>query len=222
MRYVDRDQFILRFCRGKRVLHLGCVGLTDLPVAERVRLFPQTLHWRLSKAARVSGVDNSADTVARLREDVLADNILVGDVQHLERIEALRPEFEVILAADIIEHLSNPGLMLDGIRRLCRAETQVLLTTPNAFGLLNFLRYVGRRFAEGREHVMKFDFDNLSSLLQRHGFAQLEAGTCHQRQPRRRRAWVALGTLLFRLLPRLGGTIFVLAVPDRSGAPAPP
>ena len=215
VRYVDRDEYILKFCRGKRVLHLGCVGLTDLPSAERVRLFSETLHWRLSQIARVVGVDNSANVVARLREMGMADNIVVGDVQRLGEIEVLRPEFEVILAADIIEHVSNPGQLLDGIHRLCRVDTDVLITTPNAFGLFNFMRFTAHRFHEGLEHVMSFNFDNLSNLLKRHGFEQMELCTCHQRTQHLPRGLVWLGRSILSRLPRLGGTILAHAIVDR-------
>jgi 2-polyprenyl-3-methyl-5-hydroxy-6-metoxy-1,4-benzoquinol methylase len=222
MRYVDRDGFILQFCRGKRVLHLGCVGLTDLPSEERVLRFPETLHWRLSQVARVIGVDNSANVVARLRESDLAANIVVGDVQALEEIEALRPEFDVILAADIIEHVSNPGRLLDGIHRLCRADTDVLLTTPNAFGLFNFIRFMAHRFGEGREHVMAFNFYNLANLLRRHGFEPIELGTCHQRSRHLPPGLFVLGAFLLSRLPRLGGTIFVQAIAGREQMSRPP
>jgi hypothetical protein len=87
----------------------------------------------------------------------------------------------------------------------------VLITTPNAFGLLNFLRFVAHRFREGREHVLCFNFDNLANLLRRHGLAPREMGTCHQRGQRLPPALVVLGKCLLKRMPRLGGTIFVQA-----------
>jgi len=149
-RYVDRDEFILVFCRDKRLLHLGCIGLTELPDNERVLRFPETLHWRLSQVAQVFGVDNSAAVVAQLRESSMADNIDLGDVQELEMLKSLRSEFDVIVASDIVEHVSNPGRMLDGIHRLYDENTIVLITVPNAFGLLNFLRFVTRSSPDPR------------------------------------------------------------------------
>ena len=68
MRYVDRDDFIIQFRRGRRILHLGCVGLADLSVDERVSRFAESLEWRLSREATVIGVDYSADVVAQLRD----------------------------------------------------------------------------------------------------------------------------------------------------------
>ena len=131
-RYVDRDEAILQTARGHRVLHLGCVGHTDFSSEDRVRLYQQALHHRLSQVADVVGVDYSKDVIDEYSRLGLADNIVHGDVQQLESV-AIDGPFDVIVAADIIEHVSNPGRMLDAIRSYCDRETRVIITTPNAF-----------------------------------------------------------------------------------------
>ena len=66
-------------------------------------------------------------------------------------------KFDVIVIGDLIEHLSNPGLMLYRIKKFCDERTKIIITTPNAFGLLNFIRYSINKFKEGNEHVMSFN-----------------------------------------------------------------
>jgi 2-polyprenyl-3-methyl-5-hydroxy-6-metoxy-1,4-benzoquinol methylase len=75
-------------------------------------------------------------------------NILVGDVEKLEAVPVHGP-FDVVVAGDIIEHITNPGAMLEGLKRLLTLSTRIIITTPHAFGLPNYLRYMAGCFSEG-------------------------------------------------------------------------
>jgi 2-polyprenyl-3-methyl-5-hydroxy-6-metoxy-1,4-benzoquinol methylase len=46
-------------------------------------------------------------------------------------------KFDLIFAGDIIEHVSNIGLMLDSCARNLKPGGRLLITTPNAFSLFN-------------------------------------------------------------------------------------
>jgi 2-polyprenyl-3-methyl-5-hydroxy-6-metoxy-1,4-benzoquinol methylase len=211
MKYHQKDELILSRCSGKSVLHLGCVGTTDAQTDEKVSAAPSTLHMKLSSTAKVTGVDLCAEAVEAYRSLGICDNILVGDVEKLDDL-GLKPEFDIIVIGDLIEHLSNPGHMLDGVRRLCRADTTVLLTTPHAFGFAPFLRHLTGKFREGRQHVMTFNEQNLTNLVERHGFAMAEVGTCYQPQSAHGAAF-HIGKFLFRTYPHLGGTLFCVLKP---------
>jgi 2-polyprenyl-3-methyl-5-hydroxy-6-metoxy-1,4-benzoquinol methylase len=154
--YLSKEDFLVAAARGRRVLHLGCVGFTDLPADERVRLAKQSLHSKLSQVADVVGVDYSVEVVEEFRRLGIFTNIVAGNVEKLPDLPLPGP-FDVVIAGDIIEHLSNPGMMLDGIRILCTANTSLIITTPNAFGLPNYGRFLLRRFKEGQEHVLSFN-----------------------------------------------------------------
>ncbi|MFQ5783929.1 MAG: class I SAM-dependent methyltransferase [Alphaproteobacteria bacterium] len=213
-RFVDRDHAILDIARGRRVLHLGCVGHADETPEERVQLASNTLHWKLTDEADTVGVDYSREVIDEYRVLGIFDNVIAGDVQRLEDV-ALDGPFDIVVAADIIEHLSSPGAMLDGIKRFCGAETRVVITTPHAFGLLNFIRFLLGRFRDGAEHVMTFNADNIHNLLERHGYAVERLDTCHQPHARRHGPLFTLGKVAFAAAPRLGGTLFVVARPVR-------
>jgi len=208
--YVNRDQAIIEIARGRRVLHLGCVGNTDLSSDQRVHLAPHSLHWKLSKQAEVVGVDYSAEVIEEYKRLDIFNNILPGNVQRLEELE-LKGTFDVVIAADIIEHLSNPGGMLDGIKHFCSNVTRVVITTPHAFGLPNFIRFLRGHFKDGEEHVMTFNQDNLRNLLTRHGFEIERFDMCFQSHSSSRKVLFPIGQRIFRIFPKLGGTIFVVA-----------
>jgi len=209
-RFLDRDAEILALARGRRVLHLGCVGHTDADDAERIHRAPETLHWKLSRAGETTGIDNATAVVEGYRAAGVFDNILTGDVEALGAL-GLNRDYDLIVVADIIEHLSNPGRMLDGVRALCGRETRVVVTTPHAFGLANFVRFLAGRFREGADHVMTFNAQTLGNLLARHGFVVERLDTCHQAAARRRPLAFALGRAVFAWWPKLGGTLFVVA-----------
>lgn len=213
MQYQSKHEAIIGRCTGKRVLHLGCVGNNDSGTAHKVAASPSTLHLKLSAAANVTGVDISGDAVEEYRRSGICDNILVGNVEKLNEL-SLKPEFDLVVIGDLIEHLSNPGKMLDGVRSLCRRDTRVILTTPHAFGLAPFLRHLSGRFREGLQHVMTFNSQNLTHLVHRHGFKVEEYGTCYQSESVSSSIVFKLGKRFFEFFPKLGGTLIFILSPD--------
>lgn len=213
MRYESKHEAILSRCLGKRVLHLGCVGNNDYSTEHKVAASPSTLHMKLSDCADVTGVDISADAVEEYRRSGICDNILIGDVEKLGEL-GLTPEFDLVVVGDLIEHLSNPGMMLDGVRALCTKETRVILTTPHAFGLAPFLRHLTGTFREGLQHVLTFNAQNLTHLIERHGFRVEECGTCYQSESVNGSLVFTLGKMLFEKYPKLGGTLLVVLAPQ--------
>jgi hypothetical protein len=207
--YVSRDAHILAKARGRSVLHIGCVGFADADTATRIALARSSLHHALTQVASVTGVDYSQDAIDYFRQHGVFDNVLHGNAEDLAAV-GLASTFDVVVAGDVIEHLSNPGRMLDGIRALCHEGTEVIITTPHAFGLPSYLRHARGTFREGAEHVMTFNLQNLRTLLERHGFEVVRAMTCYQNVATRS-PWFAMGRRFFERYPRFGGTLLVEA-----------
>ena len=223
--YFSRENFIVDRCRGKCVLHLGCVGFTCLPADVRVRLAPRSLHHRLTAVAgKVVGVDWCEEAITACKRLGVFDNVLCGDVTRLEELP-LKPEFDVIVAGDILEHLDNPGLMMKGIRRLCRPDTEVVLTAPNAFGLPNFLRYILGVFREGPDHVLTFNHWNLEHLAARAGFRVVAMHTGYEYESRMNLSPLVFhpGKWFLQWFPHLGGALIAVlkAEPEEAGRSEP-
>ena len=110
-----RIDFVLQRCKGKKVLHLGCVneGLTKARIKSG-----NLLHIRLIDVAKeVWGVDISAEGIELLRKHGI-DNLVVGDIEHIDQIEELKQQkFDIILATEVLEHLNNPGLFLQNVKK---------------------------------------------------------------------------------------------------------
>jgi 2-polyprenyl-3-methyl-5-hydroxy-6-metoxy-1,4-benzoquinol methylase len=214
--FVMREQFILQRCRGKKVLHLGCIGFQDFPVEERIERFKDHLHCKLMACCDVVGVDYSRDVIESVRS-VLGDNeVLCLDVEK-ELSPLLRErKFDVILAGDIIEHLNSPGAFL-GELQACGPDTELLITTPNAFGLNLALRNFFGVVDDSHEHAYLFSPLVLRNLLLRYGFSDLELyGGMQEAVVKHSSLGVLAGGFLFKRIPRLAGTLCMVARQGRT------
>jgi SAM-dependent methyltransferase len=163
-----RYDFILERCRGKRVLHVGCVDSGQL--AERFRR-GELIHQRLAvSAGELWGVDIDAEGISFLRDNGF-ENLIVGDASEIDQIEVLtKRDFDIVLASEIIEHLQNPGQFLRNIRAVMRPNrTELIATVPNAhridtlFWLLRGIEYVHP------DHNYWFSYQTATNLLGKSG-----------------------------------------------------
>jgi len=218
--YVDREHFIESFVTGKRVLDCGAVGMTCFDVGERLERLPRSLHWRVARSAAESiGIDTAADVVAAAVSRFPDVDLRPLSILEADTALAGEPPFDVVVLGDIIEHLDNPGRALDATSALLRPGGQVIVTTPNAFGAPNFLRFLSGRYREGLDHVGTHNKWTLGHLLARHGFDVDGVWTALDRPPRaawRRRVYGVLAAGL-RRFPELGGTLVVVARRDAVG-----
>ena len=216
-RYVDRYSEIVNRCRGKRVLHLGCVGFTDCPVETKVAQAKESLHQLLTDISDCVGIDLDQESIDQLKMHGIFKNVMIGNVEHLEELPTDLELFDVVVAGDIIEHISNPGKMLDGIQRFLKPGGCLLVSSPNSMGLPAYLRYVFGRFREGQQHVLCFNPIALAQLLQRHGYRITESFSCHERHAQAsHKQLFKIGKAFLSRFPKFGGTLLFIAQPEKS------
>jgi 2-polyprenyl-3-methyl-5-hydroxy-6-metoxy-1,4-benzoquinol methylase len=191
-RVVDRDAFVTGLCAGREVLHLGAA---DWPFTAEQHRAGRLLHGRIrGVAARVVGVDLSEEGV-RYLQGLGYDDVVVGDVERIGELELGR-RFDVIVAGEILEHLSNPGLFLQGLRTVAREDARLVVTAPNAFSLKSFLRaLLGRELVHG-DHVAYLSAATVRHLCARYGY-ELEQTTYYQTRPLSRVKRMALSPLAY-------------------------
>lgn len=163
----DRDQWILKQCAGRRVLHLGC---TDWPVtADRLK-GGKLLHQKLASACSlVVGVDPDEEGIKSLRQLMPAYAFHVSTAEQMHSIpEIASAHWDIILAADVVEHISNLGAALGSISLLMSASTKLLITTPSAFSVKRFISFsFGSTEHVHPDHCYYFSPSTLKQMLGR-------------------------------------------------------
>ena len=215
---VQRLDLVKEMCTGKRVLHLGC---TNYPYTQEAIENSMLLHHEIeSFASDVWGIDSDQEGIDVL-ETSGSKQILLGDLEHLEDVE-IDQHFDVILAGEMIEHLNNPGLFLNGIKRFMQPDSRLLLTTINAYCGMRFVWY-GLRGKRGRvefvhpDHVAYYSYSTLKVLLERHDlqvekFLFYDVGREHR--PHNRWFINAINDVCVRLAPQWAdGVVAICRLP---------
>jgi hypothetical protein len=221
--FTSKLDLLTVFTEGRTVLHLGAVGETCGDTQLRVDRIGQSVHAHLTKVAkRCVGVDYDEPSVTAIRDSGQFDNIICADVTELRREDIPLDHIDVVVAGDTIEHLSNPGDLLDVVAELSDPGTRLVLTTPNALGAVIFFRHLRGQAVEGLDHVTSFNRFSLGNLLTRHGWTIHEMWTCYQPNAEQSRSSLAFraGRALFQRVPLIGGTLAVVATHDSGSAQA--
>lgn len=146
---VDRLAFLRGVCSGKRVLNLGSAS--------------GGLHSHLAAvSASIVGVDKEPGADIQCDLDKEPDN--------LYRCLGHGPPFDIIVAGELIEHLTNPGRLLDSLRLLMTdRETGLIITVPNASGR-TYQHHNGQLHEiVNSDHCVWFSWQTMTTLLTKCG-----------------------------------------------------
>ncbi|MBS1793981.1 MAG: methyltransferase domain-containing protein [Acidobacteria bacterium] len=211
---VQRVEFIRQMCAGRKVLHLGC---TNYPYTRDSIDNGMLLHFELEKtASELYGFDFDEEGLRILRE-AGGRNLYRADLERLEEVP-LDETFEVIIAGEMIEHLSNPGLFLTGIRRFMNPSTKLVITTINAYCAMRFMIYGLRGRGGAQEpvhpdHVAYYSYRTLGLVLERANlkidkFCFYDIGVEHR--PFNRRIYNVFNDICVKISPQLSDGIIAV------------
>jgi len=152
---------------GPTVLDLGCVQ-HDLSNVDS----DDWLHGRLAdEFDTVIGVDYLPDAVLELHMD--GYDVCYANVETMD----LDVEADTVVAGELIEHVANPGLMLERISEHIKTNGKLVLTTPNPWAAVHLRRLLTDNFSINEEHVAWYGPQTIRQLLQRYGFKVTEMTT---------------------------------------------
>jgi 2-polyprenyl-3-methyl-5-hydroxy-6-metoxy-1,4-benzoquinol methylase len=77
----------------------------------------------------VTAIEFDTDATAELEQ--VADRVIVGDLDAPDVFDGLAPDFDVVLAGDVLEHLLRPNDVLSRAARLLRPGGQVVVSVPH-------------------------------------------------------------------------------------------
>jgi 2-polyprenyl-6-hydroxyphenyl methylase/3-demethylubiquinone-9 3-methyltransferase len=160
-----RLEYILSKCNlnGKNVLDIGCGG--------------GLLSEELSKnGANVTGIDSSKKSISIAKQHAKEKNLTIEyknkSIFDLEEIEC----FDYVICFEMIEHISNPDMLIDKINKITKNQAILFLSTINrnlkSFILAKILaEYVLNYVPKGTHQYEKFITPyELTSLLEAHNF----------------------------------------------------
>ena len=154
------------------------------------------------------GIDTSAAEVAKAR--AAGHDIIQADAETYLSDR----RWDVVMAGDVIEHLSNPGRFLDCARANLREGGILVVSTPNTYCLRELARVVAGLTNDppvNPEHSCAFTPTTLRALCARHGFQQVSLDyTNIPYGPRKRRLiklLLALNAAATAPLPRFRQTM---------------
>lgn len=157
----DRVEYLAKAVAGLSILDIGVVAHTKEAIAH-----PQWLHGHLSRsAAQCLGVDILPESVEFLKSQGF--NVKLADL-----IEGPLPEtFDLIVAGEVLEHLSSPGRLIDSCAAMLSKGGRLFVTVPNPW-YINVISKNLRRssvFIDSADHVVWYDPNSIYELGQRCG-----------------------------------------------------
>ncbi|MBD3402628.1 glycosyltransferase, partial [candidate division GN15 bacterium] len=161
----NRKAFTIDFCKGKRVLHVGCV---DAGIMESRIESNNFLHFHIDQVAeKLIGVDIEEDGLHYLAErgyDVRKLDLETDG----ELLQKLAAEVDVIVIPEVIEHLNNVGSALANLKA-CGFTGEILISTPNAFSF-RVMKLLGNCVELVHpDHNYYYSPTTLKTLLGKHG-----------------------------------------------------
>jgi len=203
--YRNKNQWILPRVKDRKVLDLGCVR-HNLEETERQGWLHGEIHQR---ADHVLGVDYLQEETEALRRK--GYNVVCANVESMQ----VNDTFDVIVAGDIIEHLSDFRGFLESVAKHMRGDSVFLVSTPNPLTLIRFLRLLlSGKVGANKEHTCWFTEKVLRQLLKRFGLkiksiSYVDDIYQYYNKPRHIIWWPSLliNFLLCRLRPQIAETL---------------
>lgn len=209
----DRRVFISKACENRTVLHLGCA---EWPRTVESLQDGTLLHMALSRVSkRIFGIDLSESGLSILRNHGFRD-LICWDAEKLDQLTIDVP-IEVIVAGEILEHLSNPGLFLQGIAKFMKySKCRLIVTVPNAFSFRHFVSFMcSKTELVMPDHTAYYSFTTLATLLGRYNLRVCEAYSYTNVDPKsstlNRFAKRALNVTLLQAFPQVSEGIIAVA-----------
>lgn len=142
---------------GKKIVELGCGIARLLP---RIKAeFPE---------AEVHGLDYSQVAINRMKGLYRGIEYIKGDFLNTPYRDSY---FDYVISGDTIEHLEDPGLLIEEMARICKSGGKLIISTPNK-----------EREVRGKptpEHVWEFEEDDMTMLMGRFGAVETKVIKSH-------------------------------------------
>lgn len=166
----DRIHWLQEQCRGKRIIHLGCVD-HNVAMIDMKRKKGRWLHGCLDDVAdRCYGVDLDADGIEYMRQVGYPD-VKAVDIVAASDPEIMTQQWDALVVAEVLEHIGDPVAFLRAIKnRYAGSIDEMILTVPNAFSYeITRMAWRGRELINS-DHRYWFTPYTISKVMTEAGF----------------------------------------------------
>ncbi len=126
------------------------------------------------RGCKVYGIEISEDAVQKARGKMT--DVIVGDIEGIEHLPWREKFFDIIILADVLEHLKNPLKVLLKLKSYLKDDGIFLISMPNiAFWRIRLALLVGKfNYSQNggimdETHLRFFTFDTARQLINRAG-----------------------------------------------------
>lgn len=146
-----------------KVLDVGCGG--GLLAIDIKKSFP---------SCEVIGLEGDKNLVKKARE--YCDNVIQIDLNNISSLD-MSTQFDVIILADVLEHLNHPDEVLKHLRQYLNTDGYIITSLPNVRHYSTFIRLFvfgiwpqNSRGIHDKTHVKFFAKKNIILLLEDSGY----------------------------------------------------
>ena len=148
----NRNDFTVRLCTHKNVLHLG---FADYPFTEGKIKNNQLLHLHLKAVTdKLYGIDIEERAVTMYKQLTGDESVSAMDINDIP--DNIFKQFEVIVAGEILEHLSNPLSLISKLESKMKKGQTLLITVPNYLALDNIAATLHSKESVHPDHYWYF------------------------------------------------------------------
>lgn len=163
--YLSHMKLIGMVEENKNVLDVGC---SSGYLAEHLR----------KKGCKIFGIEKEKEAIKKAKE--FCYNVIDGDLDVIESLPCQEKYFDVILFADILEHLKDPKRVLVLFKKYLKDDGCIILSIPNIaniririkllFGIFNYEKYG----ILDETHLRFFTKETIIELIKDSGYRILE------------------------------------------------
>ncbi len=118
---------------------------------------------------------------ARKYAEKYCSKLIIGDIEDKDTLNKLKLyKFDLIVLADILEHLKNPGVLLEKLKPFLKKDGKIIISIPNIGFFTSRLQLLKGRFEYqdfgimDRTHLRFFTKSSISKLIAKAGFKILD------------------------------------------------
>jgi SAM-dependent methyltransferase len=165
---VNREEFIIDFCKDKSVLH---IGFTDYPFTAEKLQQHNLLHTKIKKKAKfIFGIDNNQNSINEYVKLSGDTQVRYADILNEYPNDVLQHNYDVVVFAEVLEHLQNPAKAIALMANTFKANTKILVTVPSYTSLDSISASLNKTESIHPHHYWYFSPYTLNKLFAEHGF----------------------------------------------------